>query len=219
MDWQSEWPFCFLSPVCKTTLPMSCDPPSGLLVVISGPSGVGKTTIAHRVEQQLKGVFSISMTTRPKTEADVEGEDYYFVDHATFEHARKTAQLLEWAEVFGHWYGTPREPVIEAMTAGKLMVLEIDVQGAQQVKQNMADAFAIFVLPPNEAALLSRLRGRQREDESVIQRRFNQARNEIVRAKAGTTYDLFLINDDLTQAEHQIIDRVRAEWDKRRNRD
>lgn len=188
----------------------------GILLIISGPSGVGKTTIAHHVEHQLAGRFSVSMTTRPKTDADTEGKDYCFVDEAAFRHAKEMGDLLECAEVFGHWYGTPRKPVIEALMAGKLMVLEIDVEGARQVKQNMPDAFAIFVLPPSEEELLSRLRGRQREDESVIQRRFNQARNEIARAKAGNIYDSFLINDDLSSALHETVERVRKERDCRR---
>lgn len=189
----------------------------GILLIISGPSGVGKTTIAHHVEHQLGGRFSVSMTTRPKTDADTEGKDYYFVDQATFEHAKDTGDLLEWAEVFGHWYGTPRKPVIEALTAGELMVLEIDVEGARQVKQNMPNAFAIFVLPPSEEELLSRLRGRQRENESVIQRRFNQARNEIARAKSGTIYDSFVINDDLPSTLRETVERVRKERNKRLN--
>ena len=193
-------------------------PASGILLIISGPSGVGKTTIAHHVEHQLAGTFSVSMTTRPKTDADTEGKDYYFVDQATFERAKKAGDLLEWAEVFGHWYGTPRKPVLEALAAGKLMVLEIDVEGASQVKRNMPEAFAIFVLPPNEEELLARLRGRQREEESLIQRRFNQARNEIARAKTGNIYDVFLINDDLSSALHEAIERVRQEQGKRLNR-
>jgi len=188
----------------------------GMLLIISGPSGVGKTTIARHVEHELEGVFSVSMTTRPTTAADTEGKDYYFVDQNRFEQAGREKELLESAKVFDHWYGTPRQPVTEALTAGHLMVLEIDVEGATQVKQNIPDAYAIFVLPPSEDELLLRLRGRKREDEKVIQYRFNNARKEIARAKAGGVYDLFLVNDDLPRAQQEIIDHVSQEWARRR---
>ena len=173
---------------------------SGLLLVISGPSGVGKTTIARHVERELGGVFSVSMTTRPKTDKDTEGVDYTFVDPAEFERQRDAGELLEWARVFENYYGTPRRPVIEALERGELIILEIDVEGAVQVKHHLPEAFAIFIEPPNEQALLERLRSRQREDESVIQRRFAKARLEIERARSSNAYDRFIVNDDLSEA-------------------
>ena len=188
---------------------------NGLLLVISGPSGVGKTTITHHVERATGGVFSVSMTTRPKTDKDTEGRDYYFVDRAEFERRKETGELLEWAEVFGNYYGTPRQPVEQQLAAGKLVILEIDVQGAIQIKQNMPEAFSIFVLPPNEQELLARLRGRKREDEQIIQRRFSKAKAEIAEAKACGVYDVFIVNDDLQAAIDEAVRVVEQERDRR----
>lgn len=190
----------------------------GLLLIISGPSGVGKTTITRAVERQLDTVFSISMTTRPKTRDDVEGVDYHFVTPEQFERHREAGDLLEWAEVFGHYYATPRQPVDKNLARGRVVLLEIDVQGAIQVKGNMADAFALFVLPPSEDELLNRLRQRQREDEATIQRRFAQAKHEIGRAKASGVYDAFLVNDDLEHAVAEAVNLIGDEL-RRRGRD
>jgi len=191
---------------------MSDDTPKplrGLLLIISGPSGVGKTTITHEVERQLNGTFSVSMTTRPKTAADTEGVDYHFTDAASFTAARDRGELLESAEVFGHHYGTPRKPVDDALAEGRLMILEIDVNGAGQVKENLPEAYAIFVLPPSEEQLLQRLRARQREDEATIQRRFAKAKSEIAQARAGDVYDAFIVNDDLRTAIDEAVALVR----------
>ncbi len=183
----------------------------GLLLVISGPSGVGKTTITRSVERELGGVFSVSMTTRPKTAADTEGKDYYFVDLQRFDKAREAGELLEWAQVFGHCYGTPRQQVQQSLAAGKLVLLEIDVEGAVQVKKCMPQSYAIFVLPPSEESLLQRLRGRKREDEEMIQHRFHKAKQEIVRARHSGVYNTFIVNDDLETAVHEAVERVRTE--------
>ncbi len=188
---------------------------TGLLLIISGPSGVGKTTIAHRVEQELDGLFSVSMTTRPKTAADTEGKDYYFVDQTAFDRARDAGELLEWAEVFGYWYGTPRHPVANAVAAGKLVIVEIDVEGASQVKRNMPNAYGLFVLPPSERELLKRLRDRKREDDQAIQHRFNRAKKEIARAKEGGIYDGLLVNDDLESAVQKAVSLIQEQWNLR----
>lgn len=173
----------------------------GLLLVISGPSGVGKTTITRLVEQRLGGVFSVSVTTRPKTAADVEGSDYHFLTDEQFNACRDAGELLEWAEVFGRYkYGTPRRPVEEHLSKGRLVILEIDVQGASQVKSKLPEAFMLFVLPPDDATLLDRLRRRGREDESSIRRRFDAARNEIAIARESGIYDGFIVNDNLSVA-------------------
>lgn len=187
-----------------------------MMLIISGPSGVGKTTIVHRVERQLGGVFSVSLTTRQQTANDTDGVDYHFVDRTEFERRRDVGDLLEWAEVFGNLYGTLRKPVDEALAAGKLFIMEIDVEGAMQIKDKMPDAFAMFVLPPSEQTLLDRLRKRQREDESVIQRRFAKAKAEIARAKACGIYDQFIVNDNLDTAVEQAVRIVRDEWNRRR---
>lgn len=184
------------------------NPRRGLLAVISGPSGVGKTTIAHAVERELGGVFSVSLTTRPRAAADRDGVDYHFVDHAEFLRHRDEGNLLEWAQIYDHFYGTPRRPVLDAMAAGRLMILEIDVQGAVQVKRHLPDAFAVFILPPDGDELLARLRNRRREDESVIQRRFAKAKAEIAAARASGIYDAFVVNDELAPAIRETIDLV-----------
>jgi len=181
----------------------------GMLLIISGPSGVGKTTITHEVERQLDGVFSVSMTTRAKTEKDRDGVDYHFINVEQFKKARDAGELLEWAEVFGNFYGTPRGPVDQALANGRLMILEIDVVGAIKIKKIMPEAFAIFVLPPDENVLLERLRKRQREDESVIQRRFAKAKDEIAQARTCGVYDEFITNEVLADAVKKAVSLVR----------
>jgi guanylate kinase len=190
----------------------------GLLLIISGPSGVGKTTITRAIERKLNGVFSVSMTTRAKTEDDVEGRDYYFVSREAFQRHIDAGELLEWAEVFGDYYGTPRTAVQQSLDHGRLEILEIDVQGAIQVKRKKPDALAIFVLPPSESALLDRLRERRREDEDKIQRRFARAKEEIHHARASGIYDAFITNDQLDRAIAEAIDLVGDELDKRRQK-
>jgi guanylate kinase len=177
------------------------DTDDGMLLVISGPSGVGKTTITRAVERAFPGaVFSVSATTRPRTPADVEGVDYQFVTEEEFDRLVAQGSFLEWANVFGKRYGTLRAWVEEQLARGRLVILEIDVQGAINVKRARPDAFAVFILPPSESALLERLRARRREDESVIQRRFAEARREIELARSSGAYDAFIVNQSLEAA-------------------
>lgn len=186
---------------------------TGFLLIISGPSGVGKTTITHRVKDDLGALFSVSVTTRARTAADVEGRDYHFIDVARFQAMRDQGELLEWAEVYpGCCYGTPRKPVEDAVAAGRLMILEIDVEGAIQLRKQMPQAMGIFVLPPNEKVLLERLRLRGREDESAIARRFAKAKREIVLAWESGIYDEFIINRNLDHAVQEAIELVRSRW-------
>jgi guanylate kinase len=185
---------------------LATDTADGLLLIISGPSGVGKTTITRGVERSIAGsVFSVSATTRANTEADVEGVDYHFVTDAEFDRLVREGELLEWANVFGKRYGTPRKWVEEQLRRGRLVILEIDVEGARQVKAKVPDAYAIFVLPPSEATLLQRLRERKRESEDLIARRFAEAQREIRTAREGATYDLFIVNDDLQRAIGEAV--------------
>ena len=188
----------------------------GLLIVISGPSGVGKTTITHQLVERLGASFSVSMTTRAKTAADREGVDYYFVDEGRFRSAIEGGELLEWAEVFGNYYGTPRGPVEAELAAGRDVILEIDVAGGTQVKGKLSEAVTLFVLPPSEEVLLERLRGRAREDEATIQRRFAEAKREIGAAKTGGAYEHFVVNEDLERAIEEavgVVEGVRVERD------
>jgi guanylate kinase len=197
--------------------PVTSDPANrGLLLIISGPSGVGKTTITHRVKVRLNAVFSVSVTTRPITSEDTDGVDYHFVDIAQFKRYRDGGNLLEWAKVFGNYYGTPRRPVEENLADGRLMILEIDVEGAIQIKKNMPDSFALFIDPPNEDTLLQRLRARQREDEQTIRGRFSRAKHEIARARECGVYDGFIVNDELDKAVDQAVKAVADELTRRR---
>src|SRR5690606_33126975 len=156
----------------------------GLLLIISGPSGGGKPTTTRAVERHFAArhpaaaVFSVSATTRPKTDADREGVDYHFVSDEEFDRLIAEGAFLEYAGVFGKRYGTLRKWVEERLAEGRMVILEIDVQGAINVKRQMPDAFGVFVLPPSEGVLLERLRARKREDEGVIQRRFAEAKRE-----------------------------------------
>lgn len=187
---------------------------SGLLVVISGPSGVGKTTIVRSVRDRVDAVFSVSATTRPKTDQDRDGQDYQFLGEAEFRAMVEDGAFLEYAQVFGkHWYGTPRGPVDAALAAGRIVLLEIDVQGALQVRENLPNALLMFILPPDEATLLERLRSRGRDDEEAIARRFAEARREIELARTSTAYDAFVVNRDLDAAiedARRIIDEART---------
>lgn len=182
----------------------------GLLLVISGPSGVGKTTIARQIEKRLDGVFSVSATTRKKAPTDLEGRDYHFVDVPTFKKMIERGEFLEHANVFGeNWYGTPREPVMRNLAEGRLMILEIDVQGGLQVRKSFPEAFMLLIVPPSDEELLRRLRGRGREDEAVIQRRFAAAKKEIDLAHRSNAYDHELVNDDLEGTIDRAADLIR----------
>ena len=194
------------------------DTDDGLLVIISGPSGVGKTTITRGVDRAISdSVFSVSATTRDKTDADVEGVDYRFVSDEQFQAMIDADALLEWADVFGKRYGTPRAWVDEQLARGRLVILEIDVEGAKQVKAKAPDAFGLFVLPPSEDVLLDRLRSRRRESEELIQKRFSEAKREIRVARECGAYDAFVINDDLDRAIAMALEHVRSARAKRRS--
>lgn len=187
------------------------DTANGLVLIISGPSGVGKTTITRGVERSIAdSVFSVSVTTRAQTSADVEGVDYHFATDAEFDELVESDELLEWANVFGKRYGTPRQWVLEQLRRGRLVIVEIDVDGARQVKARLPEAFAVFVLPPSEDVLLQRLRDRKRESEEAIQRRFAEAKREIATARESGVYDLFVINDDLDRAIQEAVQAVGA---------
>ncbi|MSR41784.1 MAG: guanylate kinase [Phycisphaerales bacterium] len=186
---------------------------SGLLLVVSGPSGVGKTTMVHEVIRRLGGEFSVSATTRARTERERNDVDYHFVDQATFQQYIDEDRFIEVAQVFGrNWYGTLEAPVVEALREGKLIVLDIDVQGAKNVKLRMPHAFTVFILPPDEPTLLKRLHARGREDETAIERRFLEAKTEIEFAHTSGVYDAMVVNDDLEVAIDQLTDLVRARF-------
>ncbi len=193
------------------------DTDDGLLLMISGPSGVGKTTITRGVERSIAdSVFSVSCTTRAKTEADVEGVDYHFIDREEFDGMIADGAFLEWADVFGKRYGTRRRWVDEQLARGRLVILEIDVEGAKQVKEKMPEAFGIFILPPSEEELFRRLKARDRESEELIAKRFNEAKREIATAHECGVYDRFIVNEDLDDAIQEALDAVRVQRASRR---
>ncbi|MHC4275571.1 MAG: guanylate kinase [Planctomycetota bacterium] len=173
----------------------------GLLLVVSGPSGSGKTTISRAVERRLEGTFSVSATTRPQSKIETRGHDYDFLSQEEFLQKIEAGAFLEYAQLFGeHWYGTPRRPVEQQLAEGRLVILDIDVQGALQVRESMPEALMIFLVPPSDEELLRRLRGRGREGEDSIQRRFAEAQKEIEIARTSGAYDATVVNDVLEQA-------------------
>ncbi len=196
---------------------LETDTDDGMLVIISGPSGVGKTTITRGVERTIAGaVFSVSWTTRDKTGVDVEGVDYHFVSDGQFEEMLGRDGFLETAGVYGRRYGTPKEWVRTQLARGRLVILEIDVVGAEKVKGQIPEAFAIFVLPPDEETLLSRLRSRKREDDAQIQKRFARAKEEITHARRSGVYNHFLVNRDLNASLEEAVRLIEGERGRRR---
>ncbi|MEM7680441.1 MAG: guanylate kinase [Planctomycetota bacterium] len=188
--------------------------PRGCLMIISGPSGVGKSTLTNALRDRIDAFLSISMTTRPLGRGDVTGEHYHFVDDAAFDRALEHKALLESAEVYGQRYGTPKGPVVEALADGRFALLEIDQLGAAKVKAQLPDAVAVFILPPDEQALLARLRARKREDEQAIQRRFSRAQDEIAAARGSNVYDAFVVNDDFDRALDEMERLIRKRIDR-----
>ncbi len=176
---------------------------NGKLVIISGPSGVGKSTICRELVKRFDNVsLSISATTRPKADTETEGKDYYFLTEDELKKRIEQGAFLEYAEVFGNLYGTLTEKVNEALAAGKTLILEIDVQGAQQVKEKHPEALMIFILPPTQKHLVERMNGRGRENEETTKIRLEGANDEI--AAAWRYYNNMVINDDLAQAVGEV---------------
>ena len=183
----------------------------GKLIVVSGPSGVGKSTLMREALRRTGAEFSVSATTRKPRPGEVNGRDYYFIDRPAFEAMIAGEQLLEWAEVFGQLYGTPREPVRQAMAQGKTVVLDIDVQGGLQVHQKAPKARFVLILPPGMDELARRLRGRATEDEAALTRRLAKAQQEISLAQASGIYKHAVINDNLERAIEQIVAVIQEE--------
>lgn len=185
-------------------------PKRPLLLVVSAPSGTGKTTLVRKlVAEHSDAVRSISCTTRPPRGNEERGQDYTYVDEQTFFKLVKEDALVEWAEVHGHHYGTPQKPVEDAVAGGRLMVFDIDVQGGEQIAAKFPEAVTVFLLPPSMEALEARLRGRGTEDEESIARRLLAARREIERGLE--TYEYALVNEDLDTAYADLVAVVRAE--------
>ncbi|CDZ71505.1 Guanylate kinase [Neorhizobium galegae bv. orientalis] len=189
----------------------------GLMLVLSSPSGAGKSTIARNLLDADRSLeISISVTTRAKRPSEIAGKHYHFITVPQFEKMRDAGDLLEWAEVHGNFYGTPREPVELAMSEGRDMLFDIDWQGARQLQEKMAaDVVSIFVLPPTMTELQSRLHRRAEDSEEVIRTRLLNSRAEI---EHWREYDYVIVNDDLDEAFGHVSCIVNAERIRRDRR-
>jgi len=185
----------------------------GLMLILSSPSGAGKTTLTRNLKSENNLDLSISVTTRPRRPSEIDGVHYRFIDRSAFDAMRQHNDLLEWAEVHGNGYGTPRKEVEASLAAGRDVLFDIDWQGTQQiVKKARADVVTIFILPPSMAELRSRLVRRAEDAPEVIAKRLANARDEIAR---WSQYDYVIVNDDLTAAYESIKAILTAERLKR----
>lgn len=183
----------------------------GLLLILSSPSGAGKSTLAKKLMQWDPTLrFSVSATTRKPRLGEVEGKDYYFLERSDFENYAEKGEMLEYAEVFGNLYGSPREPVERAISLGNDVLFDIDWQGGQQIRNSALgrDVVSIFVLPPSIAELDRRLRGRAQDSDEVIAGRMAKSRDEI---SHWAEYDYVLVNNDLDRAFEELVTILRAE--------
>lgn len=186
---------------------------SPLPLIISSPSGAGKTTLTRQLRQRVNGLtFSVSHTTRQPRPSEVNGREYHFVSTAEFDRLVRNDGFLEWARVHGNLYGTSRGE-LTAARGQRGIIFDIDHQGARQIKSRHPEAVSVFILPPDMQTLLERLRGRASEDESTVQQRFNAARREIEHYGA---FDYVLVNEDLDEATTQLVAIFRAEECRRR---
>jgi len=181
----------------------------GKLVVISGPSGAGKSTICRRLLKRMDAALSVSATTRAKSSQETDGVDYRFITRQEFLGRVEKNEFLEYAEVFGNLYGTPRDTVEQMLNAGKTVILEIDVQGGRQVLRNYPEVILIFIMPPNLDELVRRISGRARDSAEVAKKRLEAAQREIAEAKEF--YEHTVVNDDLEKAINEVINIIENE--------
>lgn len=186
----------------------------GMMLVLSSPSGAGKTTLAKRLlETDQNFTMSVSVTTRAKRPSEVHGRDYFFVSPADFAEKVQRAELLEFATVFGHSYGTPRAPVDKALADGRDILFDIDWQGTQQLKETAReDVVSIFILPPSRGELERRLHTRAQDTPEIVAQRMAKANDEL---SHWAEYDYVVVNDSVTAAEAKIVHIVEAERHKR----
>lgn len=177
---------------------LNTSPRQGIALVLSAPSGAGKTTLVRKLLTEFPHIgYSISCTTRQPRAGEVNGKDYHFLTRATFERLRAENYFAEWAEVHGNLYGTPLGPVQDTLHQGRDLLFDIDVQGAAQLKLTMTEAVFAFILPPSMLELENRLRARGSDDEATINVRLDNARKELPEAR---WYDYIVVNDDLDKA-------------------
>lgn len=181
----------------------------GFLVVLSGPSGVGKNTVLNEVLPIVPDlVYSVSVTTRAARDGEVDGQSYYFVSDDEFERMRKDGELLEWAEFVGRKYGTPRGYIVEQLAQGHTVIMDIDIQGAAQIRAALPEAVSVFLMPPSFDELHRRIHGRGLDSESAIARRLSSAKAEL---QAVNEYDYVIVNDDVKKAAWQLQAIIAAE--------
>jgi guanylate kinase len=175
------------------------------LVIISGPSGAGKTTVARALPERLDLLVSTSATTRPPRRGEADGVDYYFLSPQEFQQRLAENRFVEWAEVFGHCYGTPIEELERARKSGRMLLLEIDVQGGIQIKKKFPEALAILLLPPDDRTLRERLSCRGTESPPDIETRFDKAQEEVRMAREAGCYDAEVVNDQLAKTIDEVV--------------
>lgn len=181
----------------------------GLLIVVSGPSGAGKGTICDALRERFANIhYSISMTTRDPRPGETDGVNYYFSTNEKFEALLRDDAFLEHARVYDHYYGTPKKYVYDMLAQGNHIMLEIDIQGAMQVKEKYPEGVFIYIVPPSKAVLEERLRGRHTDAEDVIKGRLDKARREL---EWMDQYDYLIVNDDLDTAIHKAAAILEAE--------
>lgn len=181
---------------------------AGTLYIISAPSGAGKTSLVNALVERVPGmVLSVSHTTRPQRPGETDGQHYYFVDAAEFQRMAERSEFLEYAQVFGNRYGTARAQVEEQLRAGNDVILEIDWQGAQQVRDAMPEAISIFILPPSLDELERRLRARGQDSDAVIERRMREAVSEMSHYRE---YDYLVVNERFEEALDELVSIVHA---------
>ncbi|MFM2063986.1 MAG: hypothetical protein RLZZ507_3657 [Cyanobacteriota bacterium] len=177
-------------------------PSLGKLIVLTGPSGVGKGTLMQKLLQLHPELYySVSVTTRSPRPGEINGKNYYFITRSKFEQLVAQGEFLEWAEFAGNYYGTPRAAVLDHIQSGKLVILEIELEGARQIRASFSKALSIFILPPSFSELEKRIRGRGQDTEEAIARRLKRAQEEI---NAADEFDIQIVNDDFKTALNQI---------------
>lgn len=183
--------------------------PKGVLLVLSGPSGAGKGTICHKLREKRNDLsYSVSATTRSPRKGEVDGKDYFFITIDRFKEMIANDEMLEYAEIYGNYYGTPKPYVMNILDQGKDVLLEIDPQGALQIKKHFPDAIFVFIVPPSLDELTKRIYNRGTDSEEVIKRRLSAATSEL---EYASKYDYIIVNDEVEKATNKVSNIIDAE--------
>jgi guanylate kinase len=192
-------------------MPSEAPKPRGLLIVLCGPSGVGKSTISRRLAEKLHLSYMVSATTRAKKAGDDDKKKYDHISREEFFRRLDNDEFLEYAQNYDEYYGTPKHPALDYLAEGRDVLLEIDVQGALQVRFQYPDALMIFILPPDGPTLLKRLNDRGRDSEEEITKRFRACKREVHMARGCHTFDTMVVNDELESAVDAIVQIIHHE--------